>query len=138
MRNLCRSLLHSRWTTITGLVVCALILTPSITRRWSRYRLPRAYRMGEEGIAGGSLEKGKAELETYLADHPKDHYALRLYGVTLINLGEKELGISFLEKSLKMNPHQPSLVRYLESVGRAPQVSPCPESATPTILVPGE
>lgn len=129
-RNLCSCCLHSPWIVCAGLLICFLILVLSLVSRLSRLALPRAYRLGEQGIAGGSLEQGKTELESYLADHPDDDYALRLYAVTLLNLGETETGISFLQESLRRNPHQPGVARYLEKIGRPQDVPVCPEAAT--------
>jgi tetratricopeptide (TPR) repeat protein len=131
MRNLCRAFLFSRWSTAAGLAALAFILVFSLSQRWSRHRLPRAYRVGEKAIAGQSPERARAELEAYLTEHPDDWYALRLYGVILVNLGEKEEGIEFLVKSLRLNPHQPSVADYLRTVGREPVALPCPESASP-------
>lgn len=127
------ALLRSPWAALASGLLCALIIVLSAVDRLPGLSVPAAIRHAEEGIAGGSLARGKRELEAYMAEHPENDYALRLYGVTLLNLGEEEAGVEYLEKSIVLNPHQPGVVRYLESIGRAPEAAACPGASAEAV-----
>jgi hypothetical protein len=126
-------ILRSPWTAVAAVLVMGAILGVSLYRRPRERYLPAAYIAAEEGIAGGSLERGRSEITAWLADNPDDFYALRLLGVILLNQGENEEGVEYLERSIAVNPHQPGVVRYLRSIGRDPGVSICPGTAKPDI-----
>jgi len=131
--NLPQRILRSPWTAVAAVLVMGTILGVSLYRRPRERYLPAAYIAAEEGIAGGSLERGRDEIMAWLENHPDDFYALRLLGVTLLNLGEDEEGVQYLERSIAVNPHQPGVVRYLRSIGRDPGVSACPGAAEPDV-----
>jgi len=128
-RRVCESL----WTTVAAVLVTILVVGTSLASRPRSAHLPEAYVAGEEGIAGESLDRGREELARYLEKHPRDDYALRLLGVAFLNLEEEDKGIPYLEKSIRINPHQPGVARYLKNIGRDPGVVPCPGVAGATI-----
>jgi hypothetical protein len=124
-----KCVLRSPWTGITALLITGVIVGLSLYDRPRSRHLPAAYIAAEQGISGGSLERGRREIAAWVEDHPDDFYALRLLGVVLLNLGENEEGVRYLERSIEVNPHQPGVVRYLRNIGRDPDVVGCPGAA---------
>ena len=83
----------------------------------ARYRRPAIYNQVDRLVGREEYAEPSKLLEAYLKDHPSDDYALRLYGMTLLNLGRKEEGHSAYRRSLELNPHQPDLRDYMEKFG---------------------
>ena len=111
-----RTILSSLRTTVIGLVVCFLIFLSGFLDE-VRYPRPRIYTQVDRLVGREEYAEPAKLLEEYLKDHPSDDYAVRLYGMTLLNLGRKEEGHQAYRRSLAMNPHQPDLREYLEKVG---------------------
>jgi cytochrome c-type biogenesis protein CcmH/NrfG len=111
-----RGILHSSRTTAIGVVLCLFIFLSGFLDR-VRYPRPGIYTQVDRLVALEEYAEPSKLLEEYLKSHPSDDYALRLYGMTLLNLGRKEEGHQAYRRSLAMNPHQPDLREYMEKFG---------------------
>ena len=110
----------SWWNTLAGFSVCLIIVFSGIVNRWEE-RPPAYQRAAEHAINREDYTEARAILEPRIAEDPENDYLLRLYGMVLLNLGDRDEGHEYYRRSLVLNPHQPGLFRYLKRVGELPQ-----------------
>jgi adenylate cyclase len=63
------------------------------------------------------LGEARIELETGIALDRNNTAAFRNFGLTLIQLGKPEEAIPYIEKSIRLSPHDPSIVYNYASLG---------------------
>jgi adenylate cyclase len=63
------------------------------------------------------LGEARIELETAIALDRNHTVAFRNLGITLIQMGKPEEAIPYIEKSIRLSPHDPSIVANYSSLG---------------------
>jgi adenylate cyclase len=75
------------------------------------------YAMGQLRRFQNRLPEAKIEYETAIALDRNNAWALRHLGTTLMFLGQPDAGIPFLERAIRLNPHDPNTASMYWGLG---------------------
>jgi tetratricopeptide (TPR) repeat protein len=76
------------------------------------------------------LTEAQIELETSIAVDPNDTFSLRNLGSTLVQMGRPEAAIPYIEKSIRLSPHDPFIAANYSWLGMCHTLLGHPDQAS--------